>query len=218
MSMSQTIEKPFGISVFGSALVRAEPDRASLRFAVSSLAQHPKEAFDKTRTVARGVRELLAQLALQDMGVSRINLSQTFRYTSGENRFVGYTAKTSFHVLLHDLERVEEVLVKIVDVGVNEVGSVEFLTSRLRELRMEARRRAIGAAREKAEIYCTAAGVTLGPTIHIEDLNPDMGQLKERGHMQAAEPTLGDEEALSAFNPGSIEVAAAVQVAYELGR
>ncbi len=43
--MSQAIERPFGITVFGSSIMRIEPDIASLRFAVTRLEQHPKMHF-----------------------------------------------------------------------------------------------------------------------------------------------------------------------------
>ncbi len=68
-------------------------------------------------------------MQLKDVGVSRITLSQTYRYVGNENRFVGYTAKVAFHVLLQNLERLEEILSGVVDVGANEINSVELQTN-----------------------------------------------------------------------------------------
>ena len=162
MSIEQAIERPFGISVFGSSITRIEPDIASLKFAVSRLAQQPKEAFREAHAGTQNVRAFLTQAEISDVSTSRVTLSQTFRYTGNEQRFAGYTAKIAFHVLLHDLERIEDLLSGVVEAGANEVSTVEFQTSRLKEIRAEARRRAVAAAREKAENYCTAAGIALG--------------------------------------------------------
>jgi hypothetical protein len=43
----------------------------------------------------------------------------------------------------------------------------------LKELRADARKQAVVAAREKAELYCREAGVAVGKVIAIEDSNPD---------------------------------------------
>ena len=207
MFPKQSIERPFGINVFGSSIARIAPDIASLKFAVARLADHPKDAFREAREGAQSVRAALVQLDISDVGSSRVTLSQTFRYTG----------RVAFHVLLHDLERMEAVLSGIVDAGANEVDSVQLQTSRLKEVRAEARQRALEAAREKAVIYCQSAGVTLGPVVHIEDLNPDMLEMARSGHrMHETQPD--DEEPLIAFDPGSIVVAAAVMVAFEIGR
>lgn len=214
MTLPQAIPNPFGITVFGSSIVRSSPDIASLTFAVSRLAQHPTDAFRDARAGAQAVRTYLAHANMSEVGSSRINLSQSFRYSGGEQRFEGYLAKVSFHVLLRDLDRLEEVTAGVVDAGANEVHGLEFQTSRLKEIRAEARQRAVVAARDKAELYCTAAGVRLGRLMHIEDVNPDSVQGRE-GHIVRETP-LDDEGTLGAFDPGSIVVGAAVLLAFEI--
>lgn len=214
MTLPQAIPHPFGITVFGSSIVRSEPDIASLTFAVSRLAQHPKDAFHDARTGAQTVRTYLAHANMTEVGSSRINLSQSFRYIGGEQRFEGYLAKVSFHVLLRDLDRLEEVTAGVVEAGANEVHGLEFQTSRLKDIRAEARQRAVVAAREKAELYCTAAEVQLGRVIHIEDVNPDTLRGREGHVVRETQPD--DEGTLGAFDPGSIIVGAAVLVAFEI--
>ncbi len=214
MNQEQLIKTPFGINVFGSALIRVDPDIVSLNFSVSRLHQHPKEAFQDVRKASQGVRKYLEQAKVGEVGTSRVNISQTFRYISNENKFVGYTARVSFHVLLRQLDSMEDVLSGIVDAGVNEITSVDFQTTRLKEIRAEARRRAINAAREKAENYCTAAQVSLGKVIHIEDVNPDTLRGRE-GHV-SYEIQPDDSGEIKVFDPGSITVGAAVIIAFKI--
>jgi len=214
MNQEQLIKTPFGINVFGSALIRVDPDVVSLNFSVSRLHQHPKEAFQDVRKASQGVRKYLEQAKVGEVGTSRVNISQTFRYISNENKFVGYTARVAFHVLLRQLDSMEDVLSGIVDAGVNEITSVDFQTTRLKEIRAEARRRAINAAREKAENYCTAAQVSLGKVIHIEDVNPDTLRGRE-GHV-SYEIQPDDSGEIKVFDPGSITVGAAVIIAFKI--
>jgi hypothetical protein len=210
MYQEQLIQNPFGITVFGSSLIKVEPDIVSLSFAVSRIHQHPKDAFQDVRSSSQSVRKCLEQAKVDEVNTSRVSISQTFRYISGEQKFLGYTAKVAFNVLLRKLDQMEDLLSGIVDAGANEIESVEFQTTKLKELRADARRQAIGAAREKAENYCNAAGVTLGKVIHIEDVNPD----NLRGRESHAE--MGIASQLQAFDPGNITIGAAVIVAFKL--
>jgi hypothetical protein len=52
--------------------------------------------------------------------------------------------------LLLQLKRIEEILIGITNAGVNDIESVEYQNGELKELRAEARRQAVQAAR-KAE-------------------------------------------------------------------
>jgi uncharacterized protein YggE len=214
MNVAQPIRTPFGISVFGSAIIRAEPDIASLKFAVSRLEQNPREAFRAAREGSQRVWDYLTQAKLNDVGTSRMTLSQTYDYTP--KRFLGYTAKIAYHVLLRDLDRTEEILAGIIDAGVNDVSGVEFQSSRLKELRAEVRRRAVQAAREKALLYCEAASITLGPVIHLEDVNPEVLRGSEGHVTREIQPDDGD--TVKAFDPASIRVGGAVIMAFEIGR
>lgn len=214
MNVYQSVQRPFGINVFGSAIVRVEPDVASLRFSVSRLEQRPQNAFKQARQAAQAVREHLAQAQIKDVGSSRITLEQSFEYKDGVRRSTGYNAQVSFHVLLRDLDRIEDILSGVIEAGANLINSVDFQTSRLGEFRAEARRLAMDAARAKAEGYCQAAGVVLGTVIHIEDVNPNRLQGRE-GHIVVETPP-DDEGPLRAFDPASIKVGAAVMVSFEI--
>ena len=174
MDQHQVIRQPFGITTFGSTVIRVDPDVASVQFAITRTEQLPKQSFHAVREASKRVTDYLQQVDFkQDTSSSRLSLSQAWKLTGGTQTFVGYKAKAGFHVLLYDLDQLENLLIGIVDAGANEINDVNFQTSRLKELRAQARRKAVEAAREKAENYCQAAQVKLGKVIHIEDVNPD---------------------------------------------
>ncbi len=212
--ISQAIETPFGITVFGSFITRVDPDIASISFAVNRLMGQPRDAFREAHEGAQKVRAYLAQAKIDDFGASSITLSESYDRRGAEDRFLGYLARIAFHLVLHDLNTIEDVIAGIVDSGVDELSNIEFQTSRLKEIRAEARRQAVAASREKAENYCRAAGVSLGSVIHIEDVNPDV--LKRRTFHTTREDQLVEDVPEHAINPGSIVVGAAVLIAYKI--
>jgi uncharacterized protein YggE len=202
-----------GVKVFGSAVLRVEPDLASVQFVVARQAKQPKDAFHLTQQVVKDVRAYLGQVRAGDVASSRITLSRAYEYVNQRQQPTGYSANVAFNVVLSDLDRMEEVLAGVVEAGVSEIGSVDFRTTRLKEFRAEARRRAVMAAREKSEIYCRAAGVSLGPVLSLEDVNP--GVLRGSGESHTASEVSSDDAGPDrALAPGSIIVGAAVSVVF----
>lgn len=210
-----TIRHPFGLSVFGSALIKASPDCVSIMVGVSRVEQKPTDAFSKARKGSQSVSEFLRRSQVAEFGASRITLSQDFRYTGGENRFVGYKARMSFTLILRNLDRLEDVLTGLVDAGANELTSVDFQTTRLKDLRAQARRVAVEAAREKANIYCEAAGTVLGAVLHIEDVNPNVLQGRGEGHVRR-DPVVDNDVSKQPLDAGAIDIGAAVLIGFEL--
>jgi uncharacterized protein YggE len=205
---------PAAVTVFGSAVLRVEPDSAALHFSVARQAAKPRDTLRETHEAVRAVRAFLTKAGVTDVAASRLNLERAYEYATGGRKPAGYAARVSLSVLLTDLDRVEDGLVGVVDAGVNEVGSVEFRTSQLREFRAEARRRAVAAARDKAEVYCRAAGVVLGPVGWLADENPNAVRGTGEGSTDTELPS--DDSPTSVLTPGSIVVAAAVTVGFAL--
>jgi len=216
---SMTIEHPFGIVVFGSALLRVSPDSATIRAAITRLEDKPSHAFTKARKGAPTVTAFLRKAKVKELGLSRITLSQQFRIVNGERHPIGYVAKISIAVVLSELHRIEEVLSGLVDAGANEITSIDFHSAKLKELRARARELATHAAREKAGTYAAAGKVNLGEIIHIQDVNPKV--LEQVWHSQISRGPVGHElvdhePEQDSLDPSAIEVGAAVLAAYRI--
>jgi uncharacterized protein YggE len=70
------------------------------------------------------------------------------------------------------------------------------------------------AARQKAELYCQAAGVALGSVLHVQDVNPN--ELRGGESNTTSEASSDDEGPPRAFDPNSIAVGAAVKITFGL--
>jgi uncharacterized protein len=217
MYVAQSIRNPGSINVFGSFLVRAEPDFAVLTFDVQHVSEQPARAFSEVRDGVEKVRRFLTQsgVASADVQTARVTLEAAISGYGADAKFIGHRAKLGFGVTARDLDALEPLLVGILDAGASVIHGVRFETSRLRELRAEARRGAIEAARRKAEIYASAAGVKLGAVLHIEDANPE--NVARRGHQADADLTSFEEDpARGAARAGALTIAAAAMVAFAI--
>jgi uncharacterized protein YggE len=212
----QAVTNPFGITVFGSSITRVPPDIASIKAAVSIVEQKPADAFSISKKHARAVQELLRKQNVAEFGTSRVALTRTIKMVNGVQQFAGYQARITLSILLKELDRVDELAEGLVSAGANEIERIGFETTKLKEVRAEARRMAMTAALEKAQNYCAAGGVQLGRILHIEDVNPLTLQAgMARGAHGAGTSVPEFDGDVRAFDPSLIEIGAAVFVSYE---
>ncbi|MFE6042294.1 SIMPL domain-containing protein [Streptomyces sp. NPDC056452] len=210
MNGTQSIDAPWGVSVFGAASVDAAPDLARLRVAIEQTRNKPGEAFAATRSGVNRIREVLRGHGVPEGAVStsRLNLSSRWSY-GDERKFLGYECTASFVIELRELDILETVLIDVVDAGANQVKGVEFDVSTKKELRARARTAAVASAREKAALYAEAADVRLGPVIHIKDVDSEQLQ-NYRGHGGQSGGGEGD------LTPGRVSVSAGVVIGLSL--
>jgi hypothetical protein len=214
MYVTQSIQRPHGVNAFGTCLIRVEPDYASVQIAVTRVAAHPKDAFAASRDAARLVRECVRSQGIPDADVrsADITLTEAYGGTPQERKKIGYETTVPFHLIVRDLAKLEPLLSGVVDAGADRILSVHPKTSRIREVRKEARDRAVKASRLKAEELATAAGAKLGAVLHIEDVNAD--EFGRRSHLPDID--FSEQEERQAHSPGSISVAAAVMACFAL--
>lgn len=215
---NQFIERPFGISVFGSSVMLVEPDIAVIQFSTSHKRENAMEAFLETQKSANAVDTFLKQAGYQEFGSSRIKLESKTRYVDREEQHAGYLAQVDFRLTLRDLDRLEPLLLGIIEAGANEIDSVDYQVNNLAELRTMARQKAVTAGIRKAEAYCLAANVTLGPIIHITDVNPESLQQRSSHGTRFREVGIDEQDGKGSLNPGSINVGGAVMLAFEIGK
>jgi uncharacterized protein len=211
----QMIERPWGVAAYGAASVKAMPDLVRIRFKVIKLEQTPSDAFNVASDAVRAVRQALREHGVADAAVdrSRLDLKSMWDYAN-QRRFLGYQCQASFAVESADLDDVQQLLVDLVAAGANEIEAVEFDVRAKPELRSQARRQAVAAARRKAELYAEAAGVRVGAVLHIDDVDTDHpGNQPYRGHGSYTGVASAEDLA-----PGHVVVSAAVILGLSISR
>lgn len=217
--MVQQIEQPLGVTAFGSHMLRVNPDFAILTVAVTRMAAEPAVAFHEARAAAEAVRRFLStrDVADREVRASQVTLRTTYSHSPrGARVFSGHQAGVTISVSVSDLVQVEALLVGMVEAGADEVKSVLFKTSQLREHRAAARAGATRAARAKAEVYCEAAGVKLGKVLHIEDVDPTRLRGREYGHVVDEDFDDSSDNDPGAYDPGAITVSGAAIVSFAI--
>ena len=170
------------INVNGDAEIKVIPDQVVLSLGVevhAKLLDDARRENDKRVTAVcaaakrKGIQEKDVQTDFIQLGMEYENDGVTPRYF--------YTRK-SIVLILHDANRMEEVLAAAVDAGATHIHSVEFETTRLREYRDQARALAVKAAGEKARDLASAAGLAVvGGPVNISSAQYGGGSWYGRG-------------------------------------
>jgi uncharacterized protein len=212
--VSESIDTPWGLSVFGAGSVSAEPDVARVRLAVDLIEQTPDKAFAAANEAVSRVREVVREHGISEAAVSesRLRLTSAFDGYGASRKFLGYQCQAAFVVESADLAGLQQLLIDVVQAGAHRVDGVEFDVTNKAELRDKARAEAVKSARRKAEVYATACGVSVGPVIHIQDVDPESHVGLYRGHGG------GGAESAADLAPGQVLVEAAVLLGFSLPR
>ncbi|MEM6788883.1 MAG: SIMPL domain-containing protein [Myxococcota bacterium] len=216
MNVRQSVDRPVGVTVMGSHVMQVNPDIAVTVLGINRTEHGPASALAQARDATGRVRHTLRALGVNpaDIRASRIELRTKYHTSSqGPREFAGHCATTEISGTLSALDKLDGVLVGAVEAGADEVRSVTFQTTKLREHRIKARIEALRAARSKAEHYAEEAGVRLGKVLHIEDVDPEAAG--RRGYHVRGHDIAGADET-GAYDPGSIIVAGAVLVSYAI--
>jgi uncharacterized protein len=161
------------IIVAGDGSVSAAPDYARIRSGVTTRAKTAKEAADAN---AKAMAVIMA--ALQSAGIEAKDI-QTSRFSvlpvyappapNTEQRLTGFSVSNQVSVTIRQIDRVGDVLDKLIAAGATDAGSVEFLHPDTTKTLDRAREAAMADARRKAEVYARAGGLTLGSVAWVTE-------------------------------------------------
>ena len=84
-------------------------------------------------------------------------------------RIIGYQVTNSVRLTLHDIGKLGQILDKVVSLGANDVGAIEFGVAEPEALKDEARKLAMSKAIANAKLYAEAAGGKLGKVLTISE-------------------------------------------------
>ncbi|HWP31426.1 MAG TPA: SIMPL domain-containing protein [Fimbriimonadales bacterium] len=179
--VAATFQNEEGIRVFGTAIVRAEPDIATVNLGYVGTSATASAAHAQGNTVMRKVLDAIRAKGIEDDDIRTVeySLHRTQQTPSGR---VVWTIRNVAEIRVHDLDKLPDVIDTAVSAGANYVGNVQYTVEKLEDLRSKARKEAIEVAKRKAEEMASLLGVKVGKPKHISEAAPyyDYGLAAQR--------------------------------------
>ncbi len=163
------------VVVSASGQSHAAPDEVLLRLSVNIRAS---TALAAKQEADAAVNRFLAVLEKHDVPAanvraSALHLSENIEYENGRRLQAGYRAERDVSVKIERVDNFNTLIDEGLAAGMTQIQSIDFRSSREKELRLEARRLAAENSRRRAEELAAAYGARLGPVYSINSAGAD---------------------------------------------
>jgi uncharacterized protein len=201
------------ISVTATGEETVGPDTAVVALTVSGTGKELAKTRGDVNRRASSVLARLREVGIADADVQAPDsvIQPEYDYGKGQ-RLIGYRVARHLTVRVRELARLGDVLDGAVAAGANEVGGTQMSAADPTASEHAAIARAVEAARAKAQAIATAAGVSLGRLIRVEEEPTHGGPPIPRMRMALAE----DAGAPTEIAPGELTISRTVRAWYAL--
>lgn len=209
------------ISVTAKEEMKVVPDMAELNLSVTSQAADAEACQEANSQAVNQVAEALKGQGIEETSIqtSDYSLYPIYDWENGQT-ITGYTMDTTITVSDVAIDAVGNVLTAAVDAGVNNIQSVNYMSSQYDESYKQALEMAVQSAYDKANAMAIAGGCSLGEIVKIEERGTNTSarytaisnmSVEEDGALAA--PAAG-----ASVMPGQVSVEADILVEYAVNR
>jgi uncharacterized protein YggE len=218
MTAEKSLTNRNTIVVPGVGRITIEPDIATIRLGVLLVRSTAAAAREAAAATMSAVLEAIerAGVARRDVQTSLLNLSPVTDYSPETGpRVTGYQVANSVAVTVRDLAAAGSVVDAGLGAGATSMDGLEFRLDNSTEAEDAARRAAVEDARRRAQTLASAAGVTLGDVVAIEEGERHGPPMPYGSGTRAM--ALKSEAADTPVESGTDELAVSVLVAFAIG-
>ncbi|MFC4739900.1 SIMPL domain-containing protein [Flavobacterium ponti] len=213
---AQEVKQVPQISVSGEGKIKVIPDEAKITVSIENTSKEAADAKKANDIVTDKVLKLIKSKGIdaKDFQSQRVNLYQNYDYNTKKK---SYVANQTISIHLKDLSKYDDLMMDLVETGINGIQGVEFMSSKIKELEKQARKNALLDAKSKAEDYVSVLnGQKLGKVLLINDNSQtNYPQPIYRGAMKAMAME-SDSFSRETLAVGEIEIISNVSVTFVL--
>jgi len=219
-SNAQTTQEllPRTINVNGKAEIKAEPDRAIIRFSVENKNKELNKAKQEVDQTVSNILVMTKNLGIDKKHVksAQVISRPEYNWKSKKRELVGYYVSRQIEINLQNLDNLGELIHQATEVGITNMNSPQFYSSRKEEIYREALVTASKNAKANAKVLADALDTKLGDVHQINATNvyynqPQMAQPRMRSMAKNAE--MAPQET---YQAGEITVVADVNVVFDI--
>jgi uncharacterized protein YggE len=165
------VPNPRTVNVTGEAVEYVTPDEAVVRVGVETFAPALSVSTSSNDSRGAGLIQALRAAGIEDKDIQadHADLEIVYQRDGIAQGVAGYRMRRAYSVTLRDVKKLDGVVRLALKSGANHLDGYELRTSQLRKYRDEVRKRAIGAAREKAEALAAELGCRIGDPVSINE-------------------------------------------------
>jgi uncharacterized protein YggE len=203
------------ITISGEGKIFATPDIGVISLGVisqaSTVAAAQKDNTEKMNKITEAMKNLGVEE--KDLKTTNYNIYPRYSYSRGTQTLIGYEVNQTLEVKIRNLDNVGEILAKGAELGANQVGSLSFTFDDSEKLEIDARKKAIANAKEKADALAEVLDVKL---IRIVSFNESSYIPSTPYYAEKALGIGGGGDAVPDIQTGENEITSNVTIVYEI--
>lgn len=214
-AMAQQPHQVNYVSVVGEGTVTAVPDEVVIRARVEHTGESAQEVKSQNDKVISDLLVYLKEFGIPSENVKTeyLRLRKEQNYNTKEEY---YAANQALSIRVEDMDSYEELMGGLLDKGLNRIDGISFETSKEDELQIEARKKAVLDAREKAQQYAEALGQGIGSAIEIRENGSSGPQPILRAAAMVQTEAAYDSSSGPQIAPGELEITTRINVSFVL--
>ncbi|MFT4046831.1 MAG: SIMPL domain-containing protein [Solimonas sp.] len=213
---------PRTVTVDGQGEIDVKPDRARLDLAADALNADLKTAEAQVNAIVRAYLAEAKSLGARDEQISTAGVSLSPEYVWDDKlrqqKRVGYRARRDIEIVIGDLDKLGDYVLRATRAGVNHVSPPQLESSQSDALERQALAKAAQDAQTKARLLADTLGVKLGPVRSVranQAVAPPRPPMVKALAMRADAGEAGGNEQLG-FSGGEIRYSASVSAEFDL--
>jgi uncharacterized protein YggE len=204
------------ITVRGVAVLRAEPDEATLWITLTALEDDPGQALADVSRRGEQVAAMLDDLgvAKRDRSTTGVTVYEDFDHTASGRRSLGHRALASTSVRLTDPMLIGQLLTKAATELQARIDGPRWQIAADNPIRLDAAHEAAADGQRKAQAFAAGIGANLGRVIRLSEPATDLAEPRTHGAgIQLASAAAAGPMPIE---PGDHEITAAIDVTFAL--
>ena len=203
-------------SVTATAEVNTIPSTTQISFGVNKKSPTVEAAKQEVNIIINRITTDLKGLGIpeKDIKTSNYSVSPNYDYTSGGEKLNGYNVSANIDVTIKKVEIANKAIDVATKNGATQVGGLQFVLNEDEKNKFEddARKIAIGKAKQKAASIAKTAGIKLGRVVDVQESGNEIP--RPYYGLEAAD-TMQKQLEPTQLNPGENKVTSTVTLYYE---
>lgn len=164
--------EPVLLNVTGTGNVKAMPDQVVISAYIYTRDKKASKAYDENASKMRTLMDSLLALGVPKKNIATESLSIDTIYKEGSTKVDYFSVYRSIKIFQEDMNTISPILDAIIDAGIEEVGSIDFVVKDLDEKYEEALESAAADCRRTADTLASAMG---GRVVDLVAMSYDYG-------------------------------------------
>lgn len=168
MSHAQEQKQIPQVSVSGEGKIKVKPDQVVVNFGVENVGKDAQEVKKLNDEKIENVLKFIKKFGIPSSDFQTTNVSLNRNYDYDKKKY-NFQASQSITITLKDISKYDELMMGLVDNGINNISNVEFKSTEIEKYKSDARKLAIKDAKKKAEDFVSVLGQKVGKALLITD-------------------------------------------------